>query len=248
MDDSIYQEMHRVELTHWWFSAKRRIVSHLLHKFAGDPARGKVEICDIGCGCGAMLADLQSQGYACRGIDASDVAISFCKSRGVVVTKGSLPDGLDVAPGSMDAVLLLDVLEHVAEDRQSVAAAFGLLRPGGVLIATVPAHQWLWTMRDKYHHHLRRYSRRQFRSLLASAPQGEIALLSYMNSILFPLAVVDRIASKVRPPQSAGNDCSIPPGFVNRPLQWAFAAERYPLGLGIRLPWGLSLVGVLRKA
>ena len=92
MDKLIYEEMFRIEETHWWFVARRKIITHLIEKMIPklNHSKEKILICDLGCGCGAMLKVL-SQKYNVYGMEASDDAIKFCRERGLNIQKGELP-------------------------------------------------------------------------------------------------------------------------------------------------------------
>lgn len=61
--------------------------------------------------------------------------------------------------GPFDAILYVDVLEHIEADRAEIARASALLSDGGHLIVLAPAHQWLFTPFDEAIGHYRRYSR-----------------------------------------------------------------------------------------
>jgi SAM-dependent methyltransferase len=197
------------------------------------------------------LHELQDHGYQAVGVDASDTALSYCAARGVQAVKGSLPDHLGLPPSQADAVLMLDVLEHLDDDLAAMLAAIDLLRPGGFLIATVPAYTWLWTRRDEFHHHKRRYSLARWRQTLSDAAGrcgAKPLMVSYFNTYLFPLAAAGRLASRLLPQPDHPGDMSIPPLGINRLLAGIFASERWPLCAGISLPFGLSLLAVLQKS
>jgi SAM-dependent methyltransferase len=251
MDEALYDEMFRLESAHWWFVAKRRIILSLLNKYLPvSPSSPAPRVCDIGCGCGMTLRELLHHGYHAVGVDASDTALSYCSARGVRAVKGSLPDHLGLPPESADAVLLLDVLEHLDNDLAALLAAIDLLRPGGFLIATVPAYQWLWTRRDEFHHHKRRYSFKRWRRTLGEAGirgGAQPLMVSHFNTYLFPLAAAGRLASKLLPQPDRPGDMSIPPLGVNRLLAGIFASERLPLCAGFPLPLGLSLLAIMQK-
>jgi hypothetical protein len=79
-----------------------------------------------------------------------------------------------------DAILYIDVLEHIEADQQELARASALLRPGGRIIVLSPAHQWLYTPFDLSIGHIRRYDKS---SLAACTPSGcEIERLIYLDS------------------------------------------------------------------
>ncbi len=251
METALYDEMFRLESTHWWFVAKRRIVMSLLRKYLPpSPAAPLVRVCDVGCGCGMTLCELKTQGYEALGVDANDTALSYCRQRGVEVVKGSLPDRLGLPAQSADGILLLDVLEHLSDDQAAMRGALDLLKPGGILIATVPAYPWLWTRRDEFHHHHRRYSRKAWQQAMATMTDHCSAhplMVSHFNTYLFPLAAAERLAAKARP-QSRPGDMAIPPLGINRVLANLFASERTVLCSGHSLPFGLSLLAVVQKA
>jgi SAM-dependent methyltransferase len=80
-----------------------------------------------------------------------------------------------------DAVLYVDVLEHIEDDRGELARAAARLDPGGRLVVLAPAHQSLYSEFDRAIGHFRRYDRR---SLAAVAPSG-VALerITYLDSV-----------------------------------------------------------------
>jgi SAM-dependent methyltransferase len=241
MRDNLYPEMFEMEQRHWWFRAKHRVVMSLLARYVGKTGR----VADLGCGCGMMPFKLQQAGYGVVGLDMSDDAIAFAAQRGVKVLKGGLPAPIPFATDEkFDAVLMLDVLEHLEHDVASAKAAADLLKPGGALICTVPAYQWLYSQRDTDHQHFRRYAKKQYRALF-EIPTLRIELLSHYNFWLFPLAAGARLASKLLPAKPGG-DLHVPPAPLNAALYHTMASERAALGR-VTLPWGLSLVSVARR-
>jgi hypothetical protein len=105
---------------------------------------------------------------------------------------------------------------------------------------TVPAHPWMWTAHDVANHHKRRYSKRALRALVEGSPL-RLDKIGYFNSLLFPLAIVERAASKLRG-KDDGN-VSLPPRPLNNLFEAVFASERYLVGR-LPLPPGLSLFAV----
>ena len=105
-----------------------------------------------------------------QAIEMSDLArqIAWEKS-GREFLYGYLPDSIPVAPESADLIVLFDVLEHVEQDEASLVAMRRLLKPGGRIVLTVPAHQWLWSAHDVGLHHMRRYSRSLLRERIEKA-------------------------------------------------------------------------------
>ena len=241
MERDLYRDMFENEERFWWFAARRQIVADLIGRFAHK----KNKLADLGCGCGYNLHAFSDMFDQVTGLDTSPEAIEFSKKRGIIVVEGSLPDNVPLEPASFDVVLMMDVLEHVNDDKGSAAAGVKLLTPGGILIATVPAHQWMWTHRDDRHHHKRRYTKSQIEELFKNLPVEKV-LLSYYNSLLFPVMVISRLSARLGLSPGDKPDTTPPPEPVNRLLEKLFAADRYLLG---RVPviWGGSVVGVYKK-
>ncbi|MBI9016397.1 MAG: class I SAM-dependent methyltransferase [Phycisphaerae bacterium] len=244
MEQEIYDQMYELEQHFWWFTAKRRIISHLLKKFL--PKNSGKKVCDIGCGCGMTMVELQEQGYDISGIDFSDTALGYCRQRNMTVFKGDIIKGLELKDGCFDAALMLDVAEHLDDDTAGITEALRLVKPGGILIITVPAYSWLWTKRDALHHHKRRYNMSQFKKIIAPL-DVKIVRLSYANSLLFPLALAERLFHKCLPFLQRDADIIIPPLGSNELLCEIFALEKHILSAGIPMFAGLSILTILQK-
>jgi SAM-dependent methyltransferase len=154
--------------------------------------------------------------------------------------RAPLPELEGVPDRHYDLIAALDVIEHIDDDHAAVAAIAAKLKPGGKLVMTVPAHQWMWSAHDVVNHHKRRYSKRALRRLIESSPL-RLETIGYFNSLLFPLAVADRLASKLRGKDDA--DLKLPSPPLNAALEAVFAAERHLVGR-LPLPPGLSLFAV----
>ncbi len=226
--------------------ARRQIVLSLLRRWLKPAAQdnAKLTIVDIGTGCGATLAEL-SRHYQAVGLDTSIEAVEYARSRGCTVVQGTLPDDVPFGAGQFDAVLALDVIEHVVDDQAAVSAMARLLKPGGILMATVPAYQWLWTKRDEYHEHKRRYSASEFRGVLIAADLT-IELFTHFNSLLFLPALLERMTKKLLRLDRAEPDVTVPPAPLNVAMRWVFGLEGHLIPL-VQLPVGLSLLAVARR-
>jgi hypothetical protein len=99
----------------------------------------------------------------------------------------------------------------------------------------------MWSAHDEAHHHKRRYSKRQLRSV-AEAAGLKVDRIGYFNSLLFPLAAAVRIAGKAT--GKSESDDKVPPAPLNRLFQSIFALERHLVGR-VPLPAGVSLFTIL---
>ncbi|MBO9545772.1 class I SAM-dependent methyltransferase [Caulobacter sp.] len=241
MDRLIYDRIRELETDHWWFVGRRTILRRLLGRI-GAPTGAK--ILEVGCGAGGNVPLLREFG-AVAALEPDDESRAYASERlNLAIDTGLLPDGLPYAPESFDLVCAFDVVEHVDDDAASVKALAGLIKPGGAMLTTVPAYQWMWSHHDVLHHHKRRYLLPQYRALFDQAGLT-VETATYFNTLLFPLAAAQRTVKKLVGDNSA--DDTMPPGWLNKALAKVFSLEA-PLAAGGGLPFGLSIAVIARKA
>jgi SAM-dependent methyltransferase len=240
MEQWIYKEMFDLEDKHWWYAARRQILTTVLQTIALPPSP---KIIEIGSGTGGNLPMLAQFGQV-EAIEPNSEGRAFIKQRGFPVQDGLLPDQMPVSPESVDMVAMLDVLEHVAEDAAILKAVHRLLKTGGYLVLTVPAFPSLWSYHDTQRHHHRRYTKKQLVERCLAAGFS-IEKISYYNTLLFPVVVAVRFLNKLLGRQNASDE-KLPSDRTNALLQAVFASERHWLKRA-SLPIGVSLLVVLRK-
>ncbi len=241
MERAVFDRMAELDQDHWWFVARRRILDNLLTRVVRPPANAR--LLEIGCGTGHNLAMLGRFGAleACE-MDAGARDLSTARL-GKPVGDSFLPDLSAYPVDHFDAIALLDVLEHVPEDRPALEAIIKRLKPGGALLLTVPANPWMWSAHDVAHHHHRRYTKSGL-ARLARETGYQIELLSPFNTLLFPAIAAARILGELRGDQAS--DDNLPGPLVNRALRTIFGLEAGLIGR-VSMPFGVSLVTVLRR-
>jgi SAM-dependent methyltransferase len=227
-----------VEEEHWWFCGRRAILRSVLNKLL-TPSDVPRRILEVGCGNGGNLPLLAEYGQV-TAVELDDRARARAAERGVAqLEKGWLPDGLPFNAPTFDLILALDVVEHVDDDSGAIRALQKILSPGGMLVITVPAYQWLWSEHDELTHHKRRYNLAQCKKLLAGNGLN-VCYATYFNSLLFPLAV-----SHIKLHKYFSNDpyggLRTPPPLINRLLLSTFALESRLIP-GISIPCGISIL------
>ncbi len=242
MEAKLYQIMRRLEDEHWWFVARRKIIAALLQ--AMDVGANN-KILEVGCGTGGNICFLQQFGDV-TGVEHDRQAAEMARERTAApIQQGSLPRNLPELSPPYDLVCIFDVIEHVDEDSESVAALADTLRPGGRMVITVPAFNFLWSRHDDENQHKRRYRKRDLRAL---AEQNGLAIdyISYFNFWLFlPVAAI-RLARKIFPYKQAWQDMQLPNRWINSTLQLVFGTEKFAMGR-LSLPFGISLIAALSK-
>ena len=139
---------------------------------------------------------------------------------------------------------MLDVLEHIDDDEKSLNVLKGYANNNGKLLITVPAYQFLWSTHDEIHHHKRRYTAKYLNEIITNNG-WKLEYISYFNSFLFPLAIIDRIR-KIIFPLPDDNKLKIPNKIVNYIFEKIFCLESNFIGR-LSFPFGLSIIAVAKK-
>jgi len=165
--------------------------SLLLNEIIKHVKAGK--ILDFGCGRGSILFSLAKMGFEMFGIDNSDLVINYLNGK-----KTSLPYGksIHIIKGSdnplrdykesFDAVFAGEVIEHFEDDMGLVKRFYSTLKPGGICVASVPAHMNLWDINDDYSRHFRRYETNELSNIFIKS-KFKIIKLYYWG---FPLTLI----------------------------------------------------------
>lgn len=242
MERQVYARMAELEDGHWWFVARRRILSRILERVVALPPEAR--ILEAGCGTGGNIPMLARFG-AVAGFEPDAAARELAARKGRFdLREGALPDRIPFDPGSFDLVAALDVLEHVEDDRGSLTALADRLRPGGWALLTVPAFPTLWSRHDETHHHRRRY-RKPGLLALARASGLTPVTTTYFNSLLFPAIAGVRCVKALCRLDDVADD-AMPARGLNRLLTGLFASERHLVGR-VPFPAGVSLLMLAQK-
>jgi SAM-dependent methyltransferase len=235
-----FQEMMALEDTHWWFRGKRLLVDTLLSR--GGLANGG-RLLDVGCGTGGLLVTLAARSRVV-GVDNAECALTFCRERGLAVARmgGS---ALPFKDGSFDGCLMMDVLEHLDDEQPVLHEVRRVLKPGAVLIASVPAFRALWSQHDETFQHRRRYVRSALVAVVARAG-FRVEWASYTNFGVFLPALAWRTLRRwTGVARDARTDFVPLPAPVNDALVFLYRWEAAFLRRG-RLPFGVSVACVAR--
>ena len=242
-----------MEEKHWWFLARRKIVLELARR-AVPPSLDKTVV-DFGCGTGGNLAAF-AEDYRCVGLDPAAEAVSEARRRfpWAQFIHGVSPEQTEAACSGADLLLLMDVLEHVRDDRDLLLQLVSPLKTGAHILITVPAEMSLWSPHDVSFGHFRRYDQPGLEKLWKGLPLRPL-LVSYYNAHLYPLVRCARTLARLRGKAAgeAGTDFKLPPPPINRMLEKIFGSEAGRLldrlegrrTSGYRR--GVSLIAVLRK-
>jgi SAM-dependent methyltransferase len=223
----------------FWHRLRWRLVKSYL------PPDRPFSLIDVGAGAGILgaflAAELPKAEY--RFIEPLD---SLQRHLGDQYGEGADGRELESFEG-IDYVTVLDVVEHIEDDREFLADLAQKMTPGSLLLLTVPALPSLWSGWDVALGHYRRYRKRDLRSLAAAMPL-EIVELSYVFPEMLPPALVRRLrrpASRATGPSEETAEFPDPPAAVNG---LAFAVGRATQAARRAWPAGTSLFAVLRRS
>lgn len=245
MDSSEYDKMYQLEETNWWYSGRRRLILKVVAQIHKKYSDKSMNILDAGCGTGINLRYLLDYGDA-YGLDISNEALKFSRIRGLSSLICGSVDRLPLTNEFFDLVVALDVIEHIQEDLTAIRELNRVLRPGGSLIVTVPAFQFLWSNHDLAVHHKRRYTRSELRDILGLG--GFIVeRATYWNLFLFlPVAAMRMLKRATSSQRNKQTDLAELPAPIDRILRGLLWVENSILGW-FDLPFGVSVMCVCRK-
>lgn len=239
MDPEHLHELIQVERAYWWHVAKRELVLGLLRRHAPPPGL----LVEGGLGGGANALAFQRLGYDLVGFDLAPEAVAHGRSLGLErATVLDLHDPWPIPPRSARAIVLLDVIEHLADPEQALRNAAAALRADGSLIVTVPAIPSLMGPWDRMLGHHRRYSRPLLREHAARAGLA-VRWVSAWNSFTLPAAYLVRMREKRRDLARSPEFPPVP-NWLNSALIGMARVERAAMR-ACPVPLGLSLVAVL---
>jgi ubiquinone/menaquinone biosynthesis C-methylase UbiE len=204
-------------------------------------------VVDAGCSSGRLLADFvaAAPGAFVVGVDALPA--------GLVVAHRRLPDvplfHADVTEfpfgdATVDAMAVLNVLEHVEDDEAALSELRRVLRPGGRAAIVVPANRRLYDHYDRLLQHERRYDRGE---LTRKAWRAGLITMSteYIGSLVYPAFWAVKTYGRVRHPAPGPEESralvarSISATSASKAGRAASAVERWLVRAGIRLPFGI---------
>lgn len=245
MRKEFYKEYFLFEKDYWFFTSRRKIILSVLDMML-EHKQG-LKILDVGTGTGVMTETLKRYGQV-TGVDKSEEAIRYCRARGISDIMHASAEKMPFENGRFELVCAMDILEHVENDVGVLMEFYRILKPGGLLVVTVPAYGFLWTFHDEINMHKRRYDAHALRTAMESGG-FEVRKFSYFNSLLFPFIATAKILRKLPVGNSRSRTKSdlVPvPRIVNRILEVVFSSESVFLKY-MNFPFGVSLMCVAYK-
>lgn len=238
---AIYARLYR---GHWWWRAREAIVVREIRR--AGPARGEGRrVLDVGCGDGLSF-DALSEFGAVRGIEVDDRLLDPDGPHRARIFNRPLGDPTYEGPDwRFDLITALDVLEHIDDDRAAAARMAAMLRPGGLLVVTVPAFELLWDEHDEINHHRRRYTAGRLRRTLGGLGLEPVRVRYAFRGLFVPKLAVRLVNLGLGRGRKVAQH-GIPSPRINAAMRaFCTAEDRWLAALPI--PFGTSVLAVARR-
>lgn len=243
--ETLHEELYRVEKTYWWSASRRETVKQFYRLFRKKGDRDRV--LDIGCGSGEMLEAMRGEGVEeLFGIDRSILALNHLKRKEFIYAYLADATNLPFKDKVFDLVIILDVMEHLGDDFSALKEAHRVLKPGGMMIMTVPAFNHLWSIRDIMLDHKRRYGKRGLQEMLKEC-RFKIRKCSYFHFFYYPVMFfVINVRNVLQIDRKWKTDVWVVNRFLNTVFYYILLFETL-IFKKLNFPFGVSILCVVER-
>ena len=228
---------------YWWHIGRRAILNSILKRYLRS---NNNSILDVGCGGGGNILFLKKFGSV-AGIDPSVDAINFCNNKGfkdlIIGTAGEIPYPNEF----FDLATAFDILEHLEDDSVALREMKRIIKPGGLIMVTIPALPFLWSPHDDYLGHKRRYRKRELKEKFRAFGL-DVLESSYFIIPTVPVIILRRFLEKVFQSNNQPHSFDITlPKWLNAIMIGWLKIERLCLKIS-PIPIGSSLYVIAKKS
>lgn len=238
-----YAAIAAVERTHFWFRGRNDIIVSALRRHFPNVG----SLMELGCGTGQVLESIRAIKARLRlvGTEIHLPGLEYSRQRLPEVEFLQMDARAIPFAEEFDVVCAFDVIEHIQEDTEVLAQMYRACRPGGGILITVPQHRWLWSHKDEFAHHKRRYSRAELEEKVTKAGFRDIVATSLI-SLLLPLLYMSRLRERSPADFDPQRELVIHPALNQACLALMRIESAFIRG-GASLPAGGSLLLVAKK-
>jgi ubiquinone/menaquinone biosynthesis C-methylase UbiE len=241
MELAYEQKYLQLEKNNWWFVGRRQLIKKICKRIVNKDSK----VLDIGCGSGRNMGLFNSGNV--YGLDISSISIRKGRDSGnknlLVGDALKLPFKNNV----FDCIFCLDLLEHIENDKKVLEEASKILKDDGLFISFVPCFNFLWGDHDIVNNHFRRYSKKDFKRLIKDLNFSIEKNYWWNFLLLFPIFLYRSIKKVVKKKEIRIDDHINLPLILNSFLLAVLKIENYLVSKNIGLPFGVSLVTILRR-
>lgn len=247
--DSGNENCFEVEDNSFWFRHRNNCIIEMITNY---PPTGNSPIFDVGGGNGFVTKGLLDAGLEVVLVEPGQRGSINAKNRGVPHVICATTRTAQFKPGSIPAIGVFDVVEHIEDDVGFLKHLWDLLVPGGMLYLTVPAYQFLWSQADVEGGHFRRYTLSNLKKKMRHSG-FDISYSSYIFSYLpIPLFLLRTLSYKLNFVKSSASDNtkkdhSPPKGISSKILNLLHNWELKKIRAKKRLSFGGSCMMTAQK-
>jgi SAM-dependent methyltransferase len=239
-----FSELAQLESSNFWFQARNVLILWALHKYQPNAS----SFLEVGCGTGFVLSGI-SHTFPKIKLSGSEIFLAGLShaSKRVPFAHFMQMDARQVPfAEEFDAIGAFDVLEHIEEDEKVLAQLNVAIKPGGILLLTVPQHRWLWSASDEYACHVRRYTRKEIEHKVQAAGFDLLRSTSFVTSLL-PAMLVSRMINKTNTADFNPDAELKINSILNKIFYRLMIFEIWGIQLGLNYPLGGSRLLVCKK-
>ena len=243
--ENYFSALANLEDANFWFQFRNNLIMWVLEKYVPNFQ----SLLEVGCGTGYVLKGISIKfPYAkLLGSEIFVAGLSYAAAR-LPSAKFMQMDARNIPyENEFDVIGAIDVLEHIKEDEIVIKQLHTALKLNGLMLLTVPQHEWLWSSTDEYALHERRYSALDLHLKLEAAGFKIIRSTSFIT-ILLPAMMISRfLQNKISNNEfDPSAELKISP-WINTFFSKLLCAELVLIKLGLNLPWGGSRLVVAKK-
>lgn len=239
-----FAQLAALEAQNFWFRSRNKLIVWAMKRHFPTMQR----YLEIGCGTGYVLAGV-AQAYPAATLVGSEifsVGLPYASSRVGIAELVQMDARHIPYVDEFDVIGAFDVLEHIKEDDQVLAAMLRALRPGGGIALSVPQHPWLWSAADTYACHVRRYKVAELREKVQRAG-FKLEFETSFVSLLLTAMLVSRLR-KQGSQQAEDEQAELRlPKWLNSTFEVVMAVEWKLIQWGVRFRLGGSRLLIATK-
>ncbi|MDK9709089.1 MAG: class I SAM-dependent methyltransferase [Desulforhopalus sp.] len=188
-----FSELAQLENANFWFQYRNKLILWVIEHY--HPTFQL--LLEIGCGTGYVLTCI-SKSFPEAKLSGSEIYVAgleFAAAR-LPSAKFMQMDARNIPfENEFDLIGAFDVLEHIKEDEDVLTQMYAALKPNGIMLLTVPQHEWLWSPTDEYAFHVRRYTAADIHKKVEKAGFRIIRSTSFITTLL-PVMMISRFWQK----------------------------------------------------
>ena len=242
---SYFSELARLEAENFWFQSRNKLIMWAVKKYYPQFN----SFLEIGCGTGYVLTGVAKKfpGSKLFGSEIFIAGLNFAVSRLPSAVFMQLDARRIPFENEFDVIGAFDVIEHIKEDEKVLSQMYAALKPGGVMLLTVPQHAWLWSPIDEYACHQRRYSASELHNKIEFAGFRILRSTSFVSTLL-PAMFLSRFFQKQMSDENfdASSELQISP-WLNNIFSFFLGIELFLIKRGINFPIGGSRLIIAKK-